>query len=235
MRPVRIIFFTCFLLCAFLPVWGGGIPAGARMDSSELVLHAPDTAQLSAYRSDKDFAYFGDLTRDAFSWWDIILLWLRRISSSVFSNEGLTPYLRYTLIVLVFLFLAYRLFGGRFQGFLAGREGSEQGISPLTYQVHAGRLDADIEKELRDGNLRNAIRLMYIQLLLDLEGKNLVRIRKEKTGRDYLDELRGHPVQPVFRDINRAFEYTWYGEFEPDIEGFGIIRRHFEKAKTSLE
>jgi hypothetical protein len=213
---------------------GEGRDAGARVDSSELVLHAPDTALLAAYRSDKDFAYLQELNTEALSWWGMILLWLERLFSSLFSNEGITPYLRYTLIVLVFLFLVYRLFGGRFQGFFAGREGRETGLSQMEYRVQAGRLDAEIEKEIRDGKLRNAIRLMYIQLLLDLEGKSLVRIRKEKTGRDYLDELRGHPVQLQFRDINRAFEYTWYGEFEPDREGFDIIRQYFERAKEIL-
>jgi hypothetical protein len=233
-RPVRIISFLCLLLCTLLPVMGEGIVAGARMDSSELVLHTPDTALLSAYRSDSDFEYFRELNTESLSWWGMVLIWAEKIILSIFSNEGITPYLRYTLLVLLFLFLVYRLFGGRFQGFLAGREGREPGISQLEYLVQTDRLDAEIEKEIREGKLRNAIRLMYIQLLLDLEGKNLVRIRKEKTGRDYLDELRGHPVQPAFRDINRAFEYTWYGEFEPDREGFDIIRQHFEHAKNSL-
>jgi hypothetical protein len=204
------------------------------MDSSALVLHSPDTALLAAYRSDKDFEYFRDLNSGSLSWWGMVLLWLNNLFYSMFSNEGITPYLRYTLLVIIFLFLVYRLFGGRFQGFLAGREGREPGISQLEYRVQAERLDADIEKEIREGKLRNAIRLMYIQLILDLEEKNLLRIRKEKTGRDYLDELKDHPVQPLFRDINRAFEYTWYGEFEPDREGFDIIRQNFELAKTSL-
>lgn len=63
------------------------------------------------------------------------------------------------------------------------------------------------------GDLQQALRFLYIALLIKLNQLDLIRIDKAKTNRQYLNELAaaGYPFIDIIQDFTRAFNEHWYG------------------------
>lgn len=92
--------------------------------------------------------------------------------------------------------------------------------------------DADIEILLREAlaqnNLRLAVRLYYIKLLKHLHREGFIRWEKNKTNRDYADELNANGFSPEFRRLSTAYEYVWYGERTPSMDEFRLLESNFK-------
>ena len=65
----------------------------------------------------------------------------------------------------------------------------------------------------RSGDYRAAIRRAYIALLYELEQRGKLRLARDKTNRDYMNEIRSDQViyEPVVL-LTNTFETVWYGE-----------------------
>ncbi|MEP6787674.1 MAG: DUF4129 domain-containing protein [Acidobacteriota bacterium] len=73
-------------------------------------------------------------------------------------------------------------------------------------------LFSEAERLAREGNLRAAIRKGYIAMLCDLSDRNIVRLARHKTNRDYLRDVRKN--DSLFENmtgLTRNFETNWYG------------------------
>lgn len=96
----------------------------------------------------------------------------------------------------------------------------------------------DLDKLIRDAlaqkNLRLAVRLYYIKLLKHLDQEGYIRWEKNKTNRDYADELGVAGISREFRKLMNAYEYVWYGERTPSPEEFTALESNFRDLyKTS--
>lgn len=82
----------------------------------------------------------------------------------------------------------------------------------LAADADSHTLFAEAEMLAREGKLRAAIRKGYIALLCDLSDRQIIRLAKNKTNRDYLRDVR--PRAEIFDDIKNLttnFERSWYG------------------------
>ncbi|HEX5706814.1 MAG TPA: DUF4129 domain-containing protein [Pyrinomonadaceae bacterium] len=72
---------------------------------------------------------------------------------------------------------------------------------------------SDAERLARAGDLRGAIRKAYVALLLELGDRNVLRLARHKTNREYLYAVRQHapPLYPFMRPLTLSFERYWYG------------------------
>lgn len=76
----------------------------------------------------------------------------------------------------------------------------------------ASDLFSEAELLARQGNLRAAIRKGYIAMLCDLGDRNIVRIARHKTNRDYLRDVRkDDSLFENMTGLTRNFETNWYG------------------------
>ena len=91
-----------------------------------------------------------------------------------------------------------------------------------------------IDKAVKAGNYRLAIRLMFLQMLKTMAGKKLIQYKQDRTNFDYLMQLRSTSHYNDFFRITRNYEYAWYGNFPVDEEAWHIIKTDFEKFDTSL-
>jgi hypothetical protein len=81
-------------------------------------------------------------------------------------------------------------------------------------------LESMLKAAIETGDLRNAVRFSYLVTLKNLSEKKLIVRTRDKTNFDYITELSSHPMVNIFRDISRAFEYTWYGEIIPVMDEY---------------
>ncbi|MCC5843345.1 MAG: DUF4129 domain-containing protein [Verrucomicrobia bacterium] len=90
-------------------------------------------------------------------------------------------------------------------------------------EVLATELPADewmnmVRELMGKGDTRLALRALFLAYLARLADRNLLVITRYKSNRDYETELtrRSHAAPgalPVYRDLRRAFESVWYGEY----------------------
>jgi hypothetical protein len=89
-------------------------------------------------------------------------------------------------------------------------------------------LDEMIATAEANGDLRAATRFRYLKLLQDLHDRGLIRMHAEQTNWDYVQQLARHPLKKRFRYLTVAYEYVWYGEFQPGIDQYEILKNSFQ-------
>jgi hypothetical protein len=95
-----------------------------------------------------------------------------------------------------------------------------------------------LARELIDrGELRLALRASYLAGLAHLGQRELLRLARHKSNRDYDQELRRrarHQPDLVasFGDSLRTFERSWYGEHAVTRETLGDFARHLERIRA---
>lgn len=204
-------------------VWAVGIPeaVGQEVSRDSLVqeLRTPPASFLDVYRSDPAFQYDGPPPEDM-TWWDRLKQWFwDTIFGPAISDEyrPIRRFLLFCIIAIVLFFALTRIL--QMQGSRALYKGSPK--QALTFDEFDGEIetvdvDALLQRALEEKAYRKAVRYQYLRVLQVLTLKALIQWRAEKTNREYVRELRGHAIQPLFAEITTLFEYAWYGDFALD-------------------
>ena len=100
-------------------------------------------------------------------------------------------------------------------------------IKPVT-ECHVEDFDALINEAINQKSFSLAVRYLYLKALKELNQKELIVVKEAKTNYDYLQELRGHPVEQTFDRLTYFHEYVDYGEFEIDEPRFHKIKEVFD-------
>lgn len=104
-------------------------------------------------------------------------------------------------------------------------------IENLPFQVKRPQSDlrGEAEQQYRDGNYREAIIYLYSYLLVQLDRRQVIRLTKGKTNRQYLREVRQRPeLVPIFEPTMIAFEDVFFGDHP-------ISRAEFENCWNRLD
>jgi hypothetical protein len=106
----------------------------------------------------------------------------------------------------------------------------EKGM-PMT----AGELMSEAEALCERGEYRAAIRALFLAFLRKLEQKGFVIYIKNKTNREYMNELRnGNRLNPHIEDFTLQYEEAWYGMKECVKEDFDKARAAYGKSGSVL-
>lgn len=82
----------------------------------------------------------------------------------------------------------------------------------LPESIHNLELIFPLDQALKEENYRLAIRILFLQVLQSLNEKQAIQWSKDKTNRNYLNEMIAHKQYKSFEHITQVFELTWYGE-----------------------
>jgi len=92
-----------------------------------------------------------------------------------------------------------------------------------------------LQDALAAGNLKLAVRLYYLALLKKLHEAGIIDWKKDKTNRDYLDELLSRNYQyDEIRQLTHAYEEVWYGDHTISRERFDKISMRFESVREQI-
>jgi hypothetical protein len=189
----------------------------------------------------KALDFIGDLIGRFFRWLN------DRLSSRLAPGEGPPPALglHWTIATLAALsiFAAAWLVWRRRR---ARRPGSKPAITVAIHldaeDIVADRLPEEewlamAERCLAGGNLRTALRALYLANLAWLGGREWIAIHPGKTNHEYETELRRRArAVPGARDLFaanvRAFERVWYGTHEATAEEIDRFRRRSAEMKA---
>ena len=118
----------------------------------------------------------------------------------------------------------------------------QQSIEQLPFDLDSaeGDFQSAAEAAYRNGDLRKAIIYLYSHVLVTLDQNGMIRLRKGKTNRQYLNEARRHKGIPeYFRQVMIPFESVFFGDHDMDADQFkqcwsGLNQFH-AKVKNNAE
>ncbi|HMU47056.1 MAG TPA: hypothetical protein PKC72_11855 [Chitinophagaceae bacterium] len=112
-----------------------------------------------------------------------------------------------------------------------GRGGVDNTMPEDIFSIQYQR---EIDKAIKEGNYRLAVRLMFLELLKKMNERNIIQFKQDKTNFDYLMQLHSTGYYKQFFRVVRNYEYSWYGEFDVNREAFDIVREDFKQLERQL-
>jgi len=98
----------------------------------------------------------------------------------------------------------------------------------IAEHIHEFDLPALIQQAIAQKDFTVATRLYYLLTIKTLSDKNLIHWKKDKTNRNYLNELTTIDLKNQFGQLTNIFERVWYGEVAVTESIFGEIEGQFK-------
>jgi len=236
MNRFKLLFMLLVLCLGALFVFTSPAAAQLQADSSDVNVRQPDPGQIEAYRNDPAFIY--DETVPETSFISMLIGEILRFFDELFGegtgNTVMRVFFVIALIGVMYLILS-QIMSGNISSALTGRSASENirySRDPATQKDED--LNRMIDEAVEAGNYREAVRLLYQKTLKELSSAGLIDWAANKTNYDYLCEIDSHPSAGSFRKLTRIYEYTEYGEFGIDGEGFKSVRELYSRVNKQL-
>jgi hypothetical protein len=109
---------------------------------------------------------------------------------------------------------------------------SEQDIPPM--EIPKSELERRLEKALKEGNFKEAVRIYFIFIIKDLSEKKWISWEKDKTNFFYILEMRKRPQYNLFNDSVFIFEWVWYGNYQVTEENYKNWEKTFKKLLSEI-
>ena len=93
----------------------------------------------------------------------------------------------------------------------------------------------EIDKAMSDENYRQAIRLMFLQLLKRMDENEIIKYQQDLTNFDYRMQLQGTHYEPPFKNLVTFYEYAWYGKWQPGKTIFMQVKEQFDTFNRELK
>ena len=132
----------------------------------------------------------------------------------------LSPTTSLILLLVLLLPLGYLIY--RMLGDIEGRKRAKERVAeaPLSIEnieeekmVATGVAPSLLLQAEESGRYDVAIRLLYIQLLKELQDAGHIKYRRDYSNRDYRLQLRGNKLLPDFRTVTADYARYWYGKY----------------------
>jgi len=105
-------------------------------------------------------------------------------------------------------------------------------------QIRENIYETDLQRLIREakegGEYERALRLYYLELLKQLSLRRFIRWKKDKTNREYLQEMHTQAQYQDFEQLTRAFERIIYGGQGLDPQRFGRLEALFQDFLETL-
>jgi len=87
-------------------------------------------------------------------------------------------------------------------------------LENLEEEFEESDIDRLIRLTMEAGDYKTGVRLLFLRLLQQLHHDGRILWKKDKTNRDFLNEMRPQSGYAHFRELTLAYEIVWYGDTE---------------------
>ena len=188
---------------------------------AEIIREVP-AGQLSKYLKDRDYAYANDPE-----------YWKKQPPPkpgliNQFLNTPVFRWLIFIGVIGVVLFGIYQLAKeNNFTWF--SRKGTQQKDGPAEISPDEETdYEAAIRKYQSEGNYRMAVRYLYLRLIRSVKEQGGIIFRDSSTNAEILRAFGNHAQAGDFRYLAIAYEYIFYGDFNPRPDLFDMLKNKFE-------
>ncbi len=149
------------------------------------------------------------------------------------SNSNWLTILGIILLAILIAFILYRVYTNRQPGGNQKIDLNESDdMSPE--EISKTELELALEKAIKNGDYRAAVRVYFIFIMKDLVEKGWIEWEKEKTNLAYLREMMGRDEYNDFNQCVTIFEIVWYGKRDINESEFDALKGHFKKLLDKL-
>ena len=107
---------------------------------------------------------------------------------------------------------------------------------PFELEVESGDFRQAAQKAYAANDYRNAVVFLFSHVLVSLDQRNLIRLRKGKTNRQYLTELRPfRPLSDFYQRVMVPFESTFFGDHDIGKQEFENCWAQLDKFQRDVE
>jgi hypothetical protein len=226
---LKLFFIFLFPLTAFAQ---DSDSAQFPTDSSEVNVRTIDTQTLQELTSEEVFAY-NEVAENPETLWSRIQRWIFQTLQWIFGTPWASVAIRFiffTIFGLVLIALVNQLLGGNLTSSFS-KKNAKQSISLNVAESEITKTDYDtLLRDALNANLyRDAVRILYLKALQQLNENKLIVWKPDKTNHDYLRELGSHPSRNFFDKLTTYYEYVEYGDFKIEKSGFETVQNVYHK------
>jgi hypothetical protein len=150
-----------------------------------------------------------------------------------------------TLIILLLLlaglgYLIYRMLGDvDMRKRTKGKKGEQDEIN--ISEIEEEQLVAEgvsltlLQRAENAGQFDVVVRLLYIQLLKELQDGGLIKYRRDFSNRDYQNQLHHSVFLNDFRDVTADYERYWYGKYPIERLSYRLVHRKFTALNAAIQ
>lgn len=226
-----LLMISFFFLLQHLPAQDALV-----FDSSKVQVRSLSAEKMNAYKADKDFQYERYKEPPKSLWarfWD----WVWNKIGQLLGTQGGSAAVQTILIILavaMLVFFILKLTGMTKVGLFGRKTGNGMDYTESEENIHTINFEEAIEKAIASGNLRLAVRLLYLQTLKKLADNGFINWQLNKTNIAYVAELSNTAWQPAFSNLTLQFESNWYGDIPIDNAEFDAVRGQFNQFNQQL-
>ncbi len=89
-----------------------------------------------------------------------------------------------------------------------------------------------LQAALAGSRYRDAVRILYLKALQQLNENELINWKPDKTNHDYMRELGSHPAGNYFNKLTTYYEYVEYGDFNIEQAGYETVESVYQQFKN---
>jgi hypothetical protein len=157
------------------------------------------------------------------------------------SNPVVATILKFLLIgggIAALAYLLFLYFSGAEFGFPGSRKSRNTKldieVGDLEKNLPNIQLDNVLDRAVEEKDFRLATRIRYLNIIQQLNSKEYIQWKKDKTNGQYTRELRGTELEAPFRALTRIFDWMWYGKAEINEQEYTFISQQYETMEQAL-
>ena len=201
--------------------------------------------EIQRIKEQKEFNYLEQVREE--SWWTRFKKWMNakynQFITWLFGPYKANSILAFIIeiipfiLLLIFTALIAWLFsrlnpGGRI---LKQPRTSEVFLNEEEELVKSQDLPSLIQKAVKEGNFRLAVRYYYLNELKKLDQSELIDYEFQKTNQDYSVEIQDAVLRKHFGEISKLYEFIWYGSFQVSETDYRLVEKGFLRMDAALK
>lgn len=191
----------------------------------------PPVDEIEAFKKNPNYNYDGN--PEQLSLFQRILLKILQWLIKGMSGQSWFVYIIGGFVIIGILLLILRILKVPFSGLFSLSQTSTVSGLDMIHPAE-GMTHDELEKLFRlyksNGAFREAVRILYLMYLKNLHQIGVLRLRINKTNRDYAQEIKDEQDYKCFRKLSRLYDYVWFGQFNIAEPEFSQIEKEFKMA-----
>ncbi len=160
-------------------------------------------------------------------------------SSPSTPSDGLSLSWAWVIIIAVLLFVVAAYFMGLKPSSFKKKKGEVLKTDPSNEAFEHQHIDeikfeTELEKAIREGNYRLAIRILYLESLKMLNDRRMIKWSRNKTNWDYVHEINRDSLKTDFKKVNLFFDFVWYGNATVNKAAFEAMQEKIKLFKNNI-
>ncbi|MBO6585865.1 MAG: DUF4129 domain-containing protein [Gracilimonas sp.] len=231
----RLLFIFLFLIPAAATAQDSSTVQHFEPDSSKVYVRTVEPSTLDSLTNEDVFAY-NEEAENPETLWSRIQRWFIQLLQWIFSSPWASITVRVIFFAIfgaiLFALINHMLGGNLTSSFSRKKTGQSLAMNIRESELSKTNYEEMLQAALAESRYRDAVRILYLKALQQLNENELISWKPDKTNHDYLRELGSHPAGNYFNKLTTYYEYVEYGDFNIEQAGYETVESVYQQFKN---